>query len=134
MLTLEPWLIANQQQHSTRLRIEASQRIDARVDRARNSLLPVAIQYWMHKAQVNLRGDLFTMRAQHHNNRISRALADNADRSPQESFAGDADKLFRLAKAAACSSGENDCRHRHSPQFRTRNEIRLDLRVAEVRD
>jgi hypothetical protein len=42
--------------------------------------------------------------------------------------------LLGLAKPAAGSGSENDCRHLHCIQFRTRRKIGLDLRGIKAGD
>ena len=85
-------------------------------------------------AQIDVGSDDFMVRAEHHKNRIGFSFSDHANGARQKRFAGDLNQLLGLTEPAAGSGSENDCRHRHGIQFRTRRKIGLDLQGVKAGD
>lgn len=134
MFRSESRLIADQKQRSLGFGIELLHGSNPRVNRRSDPLLPVRIGNKMDMAQIHVGGNDFMMRTQYSKNGIGSGFTDDANRSSQKRFTRNTNQLLGLAEPAAGSGSENDCRHWHGVQFRTRRKIGLDLRGVKAGD
>jgi hypothetical protein len=134
VLNAQSRLIANQQQRRLCLRIVIPQRRNAGLNRSSDPLSPMGIQDHTRIAKIESGRDRFIACAKHNKDRPGARLVNDANRPAQQCFAANPNQLLRLAKSAAGSGSEKDCRHRHRIQFRTRAQFELDLKLAKARD